>query len=386
MFRVTVDTFHECLRRYPGLALELSVDGRVQASNGRLEVLVGRPAEGEPFAELLDESSLEKWASILNARSGNPACTWELVLAAPSSLELRTFLAVWGRVDGESILWLLEHSPDPKLELLYGELAALNSELADAQRKLARERAQLARALETARGAVTARDEILAIVSHDLRNALNGIVGMASLLARRNTDHALEEPIALIEHRSVQMTRLISDLLDVSAVAAGGLSVEPSDVDLLPTILQTCQTAGLEAEEKAVKLSPELPAALPQVRADPQRIEQVLLNLLSNAVKFTPAGGTVQVRAAALRSELIISIRDTGPGIRPEELPLIFERFWRISRTRRGGTGLGLAIAKGIVDAHGGRVWVESEFGEGATFFFALPLVDGGADATDGPP
>jgi signal transduction histidine kinase len=381
---VSTATLHECLRGFPGAALEVSAGGVVRASNGHLDALVGRDLAGLAFAEVLDSSSQAKWRRILaEAGRANPACTWELVVATPTSLELRTFLAVWSAARPEPTLWLLEYSVDPKLELLYGELSELHRELVDAQRKLSRERNRLARALEKAQAAVRTRDEVLAVVSHDLRTPVSTVAMAAGVLELPLPEEKKAEQIAVIQRAAAGMNRLIGDLLDVSAIESQRLAVELEPLSLAPVLEEACRMFAGQAAQRRQRLERVVPAEVPEVRGDRDRLLQVLSNLVGNAVKFTPEGGTVSVRAAPGAGEVIVSVEDTGPGISAADLPRIFDRFWHTSRSRRGGAGLGLAIAKGIVEAHGGRIWAESAPGQGSTFSFALPAVDAGRPAEE---
>jgi signal transduction histidine kinase len=378
---VSTETLHACLRRFPGAALEVSADGVVRASNGHLDALVGRDLAGVALAEVLDSSSQEKWRRILTeAERASPACTWELVVATPGSLELRTFLAVWSAAEPGATLWLLEYSLDPRLELLYGELSELHRELVDSQRKLSRERNRLARALEKAEAAVRTRDEILAVVSHDLRNPVSTIGLAVELLEMPLPEATKAEQIAIIRRAAAGMNRLIGDLLDVSAIEAGRLTVELEPLPLAPVLEEACRMLAGQAAEKRLRLECRAAPGVPDVRGDRDRLLQVLSNLVGNAIKFTPEEGTVSVRAAPGAGEAVVSVQDTGPGIPEADLPLVFDRFWHTSRSRRGGAGLGLAIARGIVEAHGGRIWAESVPGQGATFSFALPAADAGRE------
>jgi signal transduction histidine kinase len=370
---MTTEPIHGCLDRFPGVALELSAEGIVRSSNSRLDALVGREVVGVPLAELLDSSSQSKWERILSEPERlNPACTWELVLATPGSLELRTFLAIWAGREPAPVLWLLEYSVDPKLERLYGELSELHRELVEAQRELGRERSRLAHALESSEAAVRTRDDVLAIVSHDLRNPLGTITMAAGLLELPIAEERKSEQIGVIKRAAEGMNRLIADLLDVSAVESGRFQVELEPVPIEPLLREACRMLDEHAAKKEQRLDCELAPELPVVRGDRHRILQVLTNLVGNAIKFTPEKGRITVRAEPEPNGVVVSVEDTGPGISDADLPHIFDRFWHIGRSRRGGAGLGLAIAKGIVEAHAGRIWVTSRPGHGSTFSFAL--------------
>jgi signal transduction histidine kinase len=170
------------------------------------------------------------------------------------------------------------------------------------------------------------------------------------------------------------MSRLIRDLLDVSTIGNGGLVMVPEEIDVCALLRDTLQSFEGPAAAKGIELSAEPLESLPAVRADPGRLMQVLSNVVGNAVKFTPAGGTVRLCARIHDEYITISVSDTGPGIPADSLAHIFDRFWQARRTQRAGAGLGLAIARGIVEAHGGRIWAESELGKGATVSFSVPI------------
>ena len=370
---------HDCLRRFPGAALEVTAEGVVHSSNGHLDTVVGRPLEGVDLLSVLDESSRDKWQRILHGDRESPPCTWELVFTTPKSLELRRFLPIWGGGDVATSLWLLEYSVDPRLETLYGELSELHRELVDAQRKLGREKRRLALALEKAERAVRAREDVVAIVSHDLRNPVSTIAMAAAVLELDISEQAKAEQIGVIKRAAAGMNRLIVDLLDVSAIEGGRFVVEPEPIPVAPLLKEVCRMMSAQAGQKGQRLECGVQNELPAVLGDRDRLSQVLSNLIGNAIKFVPSGGRIVVAAQPLEKEVAVTVHDTGPGIPDDDLDRIFDRFWHTRRRRGGGAGLGLAIAKGIVEAHGGRIWVESQLGEGTRFNFTLPLA---ADAT----
>lgn len=244
----------------------------------------------------------------------------------------------------------------------------------DAERERLYHAEQEARA--AAEAAVLARDEVLRIVAHDIGNALSAMKVHAMVLHRTLPDpegDAAKRALA-IRDMAQQVERLRQDLLDVAAIEAGRLSFEPHEVRLADVVNDVLDTVAAPAQERELELSADVSAGLPAVWADRERVGQVLANLVGNAVKFTPAGGRVSVRAFADGGEARVVVADTGPGIPPEHLPHVFDRFWQARGTRRAGAGLGLAIARGIVEAHGGRIGVESEPGAGSRFFFTLPF------------
>lgn len=251
------------------------------------------------------------------------------------------------------------------------------------RKRLDLERAQLLAREREARGvaeaAARARDEVLRVVSHDLGNSLSAVkihvVVLGKLLAQGSEEPGVEltTRIDAIKDLVAQMNRLRQDLLDIASIEAGHLSIEPSQQDVLPLIEAAIQTIRDRAAEKSIELSVEVEDGTPRVLADRDRVLQVLGNLLGNATKFTPAGGRITVRAESAKSCVRFSVADTGTGIAPEHLPHVFDRFWKMKSGNPGGTGLGLAIARGIVEAHGGAIEVQSRTGEGTTLSFTLP-------------
>lgn len=229
---------------------------------------------------------------------------------------------------------------------------------------------------ETAERATRSRDEVLALVSHDLRNPLNLVLTSSSLLMETLTDPgpAAAKQLEMIQRASRQMNRLIQDLLDISALEAGRLSVRPASEPLAPLLDEACVVQEHVAAARDISLLCDATADLPAVHADAERVLQVLGNLIGNALKFTPEGGTVRVGTTPKGEWVQISVEDSGVGIGPEDLPRVFDRFWQAQPSGDGGAGLGLAIAAGIVEAHGGEVWVESVLDEGSTFHFTLPV------------
>jgi signal transduction histidine kinase len=226
---------------------------------------------------------------------------------------------------------------------------------------------------------VKLRDEVTSIVSHDLRNPVHTVRMASSLLL--DLDDALEPParrknLTAIHRSALNMSRMLDDLLDIAKAEAGGLAIEAAPTDIGVIINTTLEAFRLQAVECGIDLTAAIPDDLPRVRADAARVAQVLSNLAGNALKFTPKGGAVRLSAAVSDGEIIVSVADTGIGIAPENLSRVFDRFWQAKRASQASAGLGLAIAKNIVEAHGGRIWVESTEGRGTTFRFTLP-VDG---------
>jgi signal transduction histidine kinase len=259
------------------------------------------------------------------------------------------------------------------------EVQALTEELQEANDSLLESR-------DEAEAAARAREEVLAVVAHDLRNPLH-VVGMTAHLLQE-----IEPPpeqrarlVGVIGRAAAQMNRLVDDLLDAVRIETGRLSLEPAVTSARALLAQVEEAFHAAATERQVRLEIEPPPEELYLRADPGRVLQVLGNLVGNALKFTTPAGRVLVRAEWAEERVVFAVTDTGPGIPPEDLARLFDRFWQKRRADRRGVGLGLTIAKGIVDAHGGRIWAESRVGEGSTFAFALPA-DAGAGSRDALP
>ena len=232
---------------------------------------------------------------------------------------------------------------------------------------------------------VQARDDVLAFVSHDLRTPLNLVAASAQMLEEPLSEVERQRAVRRIRRSADRMDRLIQDLLDVARIDAGRLTIDPRPVDATPIVREVVDAFDLQAREQLLRVDLELADRLPPVVADPDRLQQVLTNLLDNAVKFTPDRGRIGVGVAEVGREVRFSVSNTGTPIAPEELTSLFRPFWQASRADRRGTGLGLSIVKGLVEAHGGRVWVESDPALGNTFSFVLPAAPGEARAPDDP-
>jgi PAS domain S-box-containing protein len=232
-----------------------------------------------------------------------------------------------------------------------------------------------ARLYHAARRATQARDDVLGIVAHDLRNPLNTILVQANLLRRRTeeVERRSQKPAQVIERAATRMNRLIEDLLDVTRMEAGQLSVESARVPTHPLVSEAVEAQRPLAISASLELRLELAPELPEVWADRDRLLQIFENLIGNALKFTKAGGRITVGAVPQEGQVRFWVADTGNGIAAENLPRLFDRFWQARKAERRGAGLGLPIVKGLIEAHGGRIWVESVLGQGSTFFFTIP-------------
>jgi signal transduction histidine kinase len=221
-----------------------------------------------------------------------------------------------------------------------------------------------------AQRASQARDNMLGIVAHDLRNPLAAIVTLVAVLRRNGVDREIVEEM---EYAASRMSRLIQDLIDVTRVEAGRLSLGVTRINAGEVISESLEAQKPLASAASLELRLDAAPDLPDLTADHDRLLQVFENLIGNAIKFTGPGGQIVVGAKARPGEVLFSVADTGRGISSTHLPHLFNRFWQAPEAMRRGAGLGLPIVKGIVEAHGGRVWVESAPERGSTFFFTIP-------------
>jgi PAS domain S-box-containing protein len=230
---------------------------------------------------------------------------------------------------------------------------------------------------DEARRASQAREDVLAIVSHDLRSPLTALLMRARLLQSEDGHVGgpqAEKAVGTIVRTAERMERLIGDMLDLAKIQAGQLEIHGEPVEVAGLVREVLETFGPLAERKHARLEGTAPGGL-RACGHRNRLLEVLSNLVDNAIKFTREGGSVTVRVERSGSDVLVSVADTGPGIPEDELPHVWERFWK-SGKKKGGLGLGLSIAKGLVEAHGGRIWVDSEPGKGATFRFTVPQAE----------
>jgi signal transduction histidine kinase len=272
--------------------------------------------------------------------------------------------------------------PFDVMEVLLRVYNLLQTRRLHRRQREARERAEAlaaenARLFEQARQATQARDRMLSVVAHDLRNPLALVAMNAEMSLELLPPDAGEyhrETLGVICQASGRMQRLIEDLLEVSRIENGGFSLELAEHGVAALLAEAERTLRPIAEAHGIGLGVEAAAGLPTLRADGARLLQVLDNLVGNAIKFTPRGGQVRVRCAAADGGWVrFEVADTGAGIAASALPHLFDAFWQAHETDRRGVGLGLWIARSIVEAHGGRIEVHSVEGQGTTFAFLLP-------------
>jgi signal transduction histidine kinase len=215
-------------------------------------------------------------------------------------------------------------------------------------------------------------------LAHELKTPLTSIIAAAGLLAEElenSADKSSQKLIQTILHNSNTLEKRLAELLDTVKTGSGRIQLQVEPIDLKSLVLGTCLQVTPLVQGKAQKLTTDLPASLPLVHGDGQRLEQVLLNLMTNAVKFTPEKGNISIMVRGREDGILVAVKDDGIGIAREEQGRLFKPYSRIrsDQQRHPGLGLGLALAKQVVELHGGRIWVESEPGKGSIFSFTLP-------------
>ena len=280
-----------------------------------------------------------------------------------------------GEVVGVLVVWRTE--VDPFSERATELLTTFATQAAIAIRNVDLVNALQARSAEV-EVASRHKSEFLASMSHELRTPLNAVIGFSEVLLERmfgDLNDRQEEYLRDIWSSGKHLLELLNEILDLSKVEAGQMTLEPTEFSLQEALGHGLALVRERAARHGIRLGLEVAPDVGPVRADELRIKQVIVNLLSNAVKFTPDGGRVDVRASTGGSEVLVTVADTGTGVAAEDRERIFESFQQGGRraSTTEGTGLGLTLSKRIVELHGGRIWVDSELGEGSTFGFAIP-------------
>jgi signal transduction histidine kinase len=263
-----------------------------------------------------------------------------------------------------------------------GESAVLEVHRHDTDHQLIAERARVdialdatMKALGDAKSEQEHQSDLLGMVAHDLRSPLFIIAMSAQAIADSTAEASTREDAQEVRRAASRMERLLLDLLDVARIESQTLRVSPAPVDIGAFVIEVSRSYQPLFAARAITFDVEGPTPAVVGSFDHDRIVQVFSNLLGNALKFTPPGGTVRLRVERRGSDAEFILSDTGLGIHPDALPNVFKRFWQTDADARRGLGLGLYICEKVIEAHGGRIWVESELGKGTTFHFTLPVV-----------
>ena len=295
-----------------------------------------------------------------------------LALAVAASVVLIMALGMVGA--------LVDHHLAGRANQEGSRLRAHIDELEITKHRLENTSATLRQALASADAANEAKSQFLAVMSHELRTPLNAVIGFSEMMAMEAfgpLGNARYREYARDIHSSgAHLLKLINDILDISRITAGQVSLSDDDINVLALLDDTVRMTLEQARKAGVQIDCQVSPRLPCLRADRRRIQQVLINLLSNAIKFTPAGGNIVVSASANESGMTISVKDTGIGMSREDIPKAFERFRQIENSlsrKYEGAGLGLPLARDLIELHGGCLTLESEQGEGTTVVISFP-------------
>ena len=327
-----------------GLVSEINLTGTAMLGTQRSRVI------GKPFAVYVSESDRAAFRNHLQRRLSSPQ--------GPEVVELT----------------LVSSAKHPFVVQMVSAVARNHGGAIVGCRSTFTDITEQKRAEEALRLAVHMREEFLAIVSHDLRNPLNSVLlGSEILQGIPTLDVVSRGKVELIHNAAKRMGRMLSDLLDLSSMDAGHLSVErkPESVDAL--LAATVEAASPSAAARTIQLETVLDESQLVAYCDHDRILQVLMNLVGNAIKFSSPNGRIRIEARRTLDEIEFAVHDSGAGIAKSQLDHIFDPYWQAAKTAKLGTGLGLSIARGIVEFHGGRIWAESVIDRGTCFFFTLP-------------
>jgi signal transduction histidine kinase len=401
----------ETQEKFSGIALRCNSNGVVQeiiSDSLGAEKCVG---VGEPFADLVDNASKTKADAFMNAlRERKAAFGWEMNVAcekigvipvhfagaAVESADGESFFIIGAksrsgvshfyndliRINNEQTNAVRTAMKDLSMQMReqterdsfhYDELSRLNNELATVQRELAKKNAELARLNEQ-------KNQFLGIAAHDLRNPLEVIQTYSEFLIEDAAGVLDEEQTGFIRKiysSSAYMLNLVNDFLDYSKIEAGRLDLNLTRVDLAQILERVVEQSRVIAEKKQIRIISDISDELPEMILDESKIEQVLNNLIGNALKFSPGESAIEIGAKVQDREMVLTVRDNGPGIAAEEAETLFSPFIKGKARATGGeksSGLGLAIVKKIVEGHGGRIALETEFGKGTVFYVSFPL------------
>ena len=330
----------------------------------------GGSLEGKSLLDYMPAADASRLTALLasGARSASPV---QLNFAAVNRVPFTLECWIDVQPDRATVLGQPTFRRDQEMQ---NELMAINQELAVLSRERSRELRDERYEREAAEKMNRERNAFLRILAHELRQPIGGALAGLGVLRKLNPDPALERPRAVVERQLLQMTRLVEDLADTARLAAGDIELRRERLDLTRQLQDLAQTWGAQAEEQHKRFVAELPDRKMFLLGDADRLQQVFSNVVGNAFKYTPPGGTIALTAGVQGDTAVLSVRDEGEGIVPDQLPYVFDLFQRGTNTG-SGLGVGLAVVKALVTAHGGTVEAASDgLGRGTTITIRLPL------------
>ncbi|MBL7230189.1 MAG: GAF domain-containing protein [Pseudomonas sp.] len=404
----SADTVFDGLAQCPQVLMDLVLAGGVAIIEGQQLHRYGNcpePAQIRALHKWLQDTGQPVFASHHLSAVYPPAADYQPVSSGVLAMSLPKPVdngVLWFRPEvKENIQWsgdpqkplALEKSdaglrlrPRTSFEIWKVEMAGISTKWSSGDRFAANDLRRsalendLARQVLREQQAVRARDELVAVVSHDLRNPMTVISMLCGMMQKAfssdgaHTSRRISSAIDTMQQAAARMNVLLEDLLDTSKIEAGRYTVKPVPLDVSQILEEAYALLAPLAQEKGVDLSFNAEPGL-QINADPERLFQVLSNLIGNAIKFTPRQGKIGISAMSNGEEIVFAVRDSGEGIAPDQLPHVFDRYWTLTENNPTGSGLGLYITQGIVKAHGGRIEAESELGRGSEFRFTVPKV-----------
>ena len=404
----SADTVFDGLAQCPQVLMDLVLAGGVAIIEGQQLHRYGNcpePAQIRALHKWLQDAGQPAFASHHLSAVYPPAADYQPVASGVLAMGLPKPVdngVLWFRPEvKENIQWsgdpqkplALEKSdaglrlrPRTSFEIWKVEMAGISTKWSHGDRFAANDLRRsalendLARQVLREQQAVRARDELVAVVSHDLRNPMTVISMLCGMMQQAfssdgpHTSRRISSAIDTMQQAAGRMNVLLEDLLDTSKIEAGRYVVRPVSLDVSQMFDEAYSLLAPLAMEKGIDLSFNAEPGL-QINADPERLFQVLSNLIGNAIKFTPRQGNIGISAMSSGEEIVFSVRDSGEGIAPEQLPHVFDRYWTQTENNPTGSGLGLYITQGIVQAHGGKIVAESEVGRGSEFRFTVPKV-----------
>ncbi|AYG06469.1 GAF domain-containing protein [Pseudomonas fluorescens] len=404
----SADTVFDGLAQCPQVLMDLVLAGGVAIIEGQQLHRYGNcpePAQIRALHKWLQDTGQPVFASHHLSAVYPPAADYQPVASGVLAMSLPKPVdngVLWFRPEvKENIQWsgdpqkplALEKSdaglrlrPRTSFEIWKVEMAGISTKWSSGDRFAANDLRRsalendLARQVLREQQAVRARDELVAVVSHDLRNPMTVISMLCGMMQKAfssdgaHTSRRISSAIDTMQQAAARMNVLLEDLLDTSKIEAGRYTVKTVPLDVSQILEEAYALLAPLAQEKGVDLSFNAEPGL-QINADPERLFQVLSNLIGNAIKFTPRQGKIGISAMSNGEEIVFAVRDSGEGIAPDQLPHVFDRYWTLTENNPTGSGLGLYITQGIVKAHGGRIEAESELGRGSEFRFTVPKV-----------